>query len=444
LSPDPNDAYLADGLTEELITDLAKVPALRVIARNSSAAARHRTGDLKEIARMLDVRYLLEGSVRRAGTQLRITAQLIDGTTDAHLWAEKYSGTMADVFEMQEHISRTIVAELRVRFEQLAPRKAPVTDTETYAHYLRAKHFASQSVMRVPEAMACLEAAMQRDPRFAPAMCAMGALLVQSAFFGYTKPRPAWERVEALAGQAIGLDPRSGAAHELLASVAVYRDRNWSEARRLYRRAAELEPGVGFDRVFHAWFLAFSGEIDASVREAQAGRRLDPLSYFGRATESAMHLYAGAWDESLRQIQRLIDIDPQFPEGYHVKGYLLLVRGEHSAALPVLERAVELSRRASWPVAKVGCALAALGRSAEARILLSELERRADSEPISSAAVATLHLHLGDREGFYRWMDRSLADADPFTMAVERERLWDSARHEPAFRDLVRRIGLPA
>jgi tetratricopeptide (TPR) repeat protein len=224
--------------------------------------------------------------------------------------------------------------------------------------------------------------------------------------------------------------------------VAVYRDRNWEEAGRLYRRAAELEPGVGFDRSFHAWFLAFSGEIEAAIREAQAGRRLDPLSYFTQVTEAAMHLYAGAWEEALRHCDRLIAFDPQFPEGYHVKGYLLLVRGDHAGALSVLERAQELSHRASWPLAKVGCALAGLGREAEARVLLAELEQRADAEPISIAAVATLHLHLGDREAFYRWMDRAVEERDPFALAIERERLWDAARSEPRFRDLVRRIGL--
>jgi len=148
--------------------------------------------------------------VRRAGTQLRITAQLIDGTTDSHLWAEKYSGSMDDVFEMQERISRTIVEELRVRLDDVGPRSAPVTDIETYELYLRAKHLAGESVMRMPEAMECLEKALQSDPSFAPACCAMGALHVQAAFFGYMRPRPAWDRVKQLADQAIALDPRSG------------------------------------------------------------------------------------------------------------------------------------------------------------------------------------------------------------------------------------------
>jgi serine/threonine-protein kinase len=444
MSPEPNDAYLADGLTEELIADLSRVPALRVIARNSSAAARARTGDLKEIARMLDVRYLLGGSVRRAGTQLRITAQLIDGFTDSHLWANKYSGSMDDVFEMQERISRNIVDELRVRFggKESHPEVAPVTDIQTYELYLRAKHLAGESVMRMPEAICCLEEALERDPRFAQAACSMGAMLVQSAFLGFTAPRPAFDRVKQLADQAIAVDPRSGAAHGLLAAVAVYRDQNWDEAARLYKRGEELAPGVGFDRFFHAWFLTMSGQVDEAVRVAQAGRLLDPLSYFGQVTESAMHLYAGNWNESFRVVDRLIDADPKFPEGYHVKGYLLLVLERYDEALPILQQAIDASNRSSWPVAKSGCALAHLDRQDDARDLLAELQRRADHEPISPAAIATLHLHLGDRDAFYHWAHRSIDDCDPFAMAINRERLWNPARDEAEFRELVRRVGL--
>jgi hypothetical protein len=159
-------------------------------------------------------------------------------------------------------------------------------------------------------------------------------------------------------------------------------------------------------------------------------------------TEAAMHLYAGEWDESLRLSDRLIAADPRFPEGYHVKGYLLLIRHDPAAALPVLEQAALHSHRASWPVAKVGCALATLGRESEARANLAELERRAESEPVSASAVATLQLYLGERDAFYGWMERALEEQDPFALAIERERLWDAARGEPRFDDLLRRMGL--
>jgi eukaryotic-like serine/threonine-protein kinase len=444
LSPDPNDAYLADGLTEELIADLSRVKALRVIARNSSSAAYQRTKDLKEISRMLDVRYLLEGSVRRAGRQLRITAQLIDGTTDAHLWAEKYGGTIDDVFEMQERISRSIVEELRARLTQHEQdgRNVPATDPETYELYLRAKHMLGQSLMRIPEATALLEQVMRRDPRFAPAYTTLGAPLVLFAMFNYIHPKAAWEQIQLLADKALAANPRSGPAHELLAAVATYRDWNWAEAKRLYARAAELEPGAGFDRFLYAFFLAFSGDVQGGLQSARLGRRLDPLNVLGFLTESVMHAWCGDFDAALPLALRPIELDPQFPEGYHIAGYLYLGRKEYAQALEILLQAVEKSHRGAWPMAKLGCALVGLGRHDEARVLLAELEQRAHEATMSAPAVATLHLHLGNRDEFYRWINRGIDERDPFALSLASEFLWNPARHDPEFQTLLRRVGL--
>ena len=444
LSPDPNDAYLADGLTEELIADLSRVKALRVIARNSSAAAYQRTKDLKEISRILDVRYLLEGSVRRAGKQLRITAQLIDGTTDAHLWAEKYGGTIDEVFEMQERISRSIVEELRARLtphEEMG-RAAPVTDPETYELYLRAKHMLGQSLMRVPEATPLLEEVMRRDPKFAPAYTALGAPLFLFAMFNYVAPKAAWEQIQSLADKALAANPRSGPAHELLAAVATYRDWNWTEAKRLYARAAELEPGAGVDRFLYAFFLAFSGDVEGAMQSARLGRRLDPLNFLGFLVESTTLAYSGDFEAALPLAMRPIELDPQFPEGYHISGWIHIGMSNYARAAELLTQAVELSHRGAWPMAKLGCALVGLGRHDEARALLAELERRADEATMSAPAVATLHLHLGDHAAFYRWMNRGIDERDPFALSLGSEFLWGPARHEPEFQTLLRRVGL--
>ncbi|MBC8424557.1 protein kinase [bacterium] len=443
LSPDADDSYLADGLTEEIIADLSKVSSLRVIARNSTAAARQRTGDLREIARILDVRYLLEGSVRRAGPRLRITAQLIDGTTDAHVWAEKYGGTMDDVFAMQERISAAIVDELRVRLVETDRRDAPVTDVETYELYLRAKHLSGQSVMRMPDALACLEQAIARDPAFAPALTAMGTVLTQAALFGMVPARPTWARVRELAQKAVALDPRLGAGYELLGSVAAYLDLDWDEAGRLYGRAAGLEPGLGFDRFLHAWYLSFIGDQDGAARQAQAGRRLDPLSFFGQVISGALQVFDRRYDQAIETVDRLIAQDPKFPEGYHIKGYTQLLSRDYEGALATLDKAVETSRRAFWPVAKKGCALARLGRTDEAKALLAELEERWEADPLCPSAVATLHLYLGDRDAYFRWMDQALEDREPFCVALKVERLWEPAWDDERFRELVRRVGLP-
>jgi len=444
LSPDPNDAYLAHGLTEELIADLSRINALRVIARNSAVAAHQQTSNLKEVAKILDVRYLLLGSVRRAGKQLRITAQLIDGTTDAYLWAEKYGGTMDDVFEMQERISGSIVEELRARLtdEETEDRGAAVTDAETYELYLRARHIMGQSLLRLPEATELLEEVMRRDPLFVPAYGTLGAPLVLCAMFNYIEPKSAWTRIQELADRALSVNPHSGPGHQLLATVATFRDWDWAKARQLYRRARELEPGAGFDRFMYAFFLAFSGDVRGAIATAREGRRLDPLNFLGFLTESVMLGYGGDFDTALPLSQRPIELDPQFPEGYHISGYILLGQGDFEAAEQCLRKGVEVSHRAAWPMAKLGTALVGLGRSDEAKALLDELEQTASAATMSFPAIATLHLQLGDHEQFYRWMNLGIDARDPFALALNREFLWDSARHEAEFGQLLRRVGL--
>jgi tetratricopeptide (TPR) repeat protein len=229
--------------------------------------------------------------------------------------------------------------------------------------------------------------------------------------------------------------------YELLASVAAYLDWNWEEAGRLYARAASLEPGLGFDRFLHAWYLAMTGDLAGAAEQARAGHRLDPLSFFGQVIAGAVQIFAGHHDQARERLDRLIAQDPQFPEGYHIKGYAQLLQRDYAGALATLEKAVETSNRAPWPTAKLGCALQGLGRKEEAAAILAELEERWEADPTCPSAVATLHLHTGDRAAFYRWMKRALEDREPFCVALNVERLWESAWGDAEYRALVRQVG---
>lgn len=442
LSPDAGDAYLAEGLTDELITDLSKVGALRVIARNSAAAAKARTRDLREIAGLLDARYVVEGSVRRAGDDLRINAQLIDSTTDAHVWADKFAGTMHDVFGMQERISEAIVKQLRARLTpgESAQHTTRATDVAVYELFLRGRHYFAQSLMRYPEAAECLREALRRDPTFSPAACALGFALNLVAAFSLREPAEVWQELEVLGNQARTADPRSGPAHLLLAHVALYRDWDFAKADALAKRAVEL--GIaGTDAIGLAMFYALRGDSASARRVAEAARRDDPLHYMGPIAGAIVKSYSGAIDEALEDAERLLTLDPNFPEGYHWKGYLNLIAGRPEAAVPWLEKAVDMSHRWSWPVAKLGCAYAGLGRRDEAITLLNELESRAKTEVICRPAVAALHLHLGNRDGFFDWMERAIDTRDPFAVSLRREALWASLQGDPQFEALARRVG---
>jgi tetratricopeptide (TPR) repeat protein len=283
---------------------------------------------------------------------------------------------------------------------------------------------------------------MRRDPLFAPAYTALGTPLVLCAMFNYIQPKAAWGQIQSLADKALAANPRSGPAHELLAAVATYRDWNWAEARRLYTRAAELEPGAGFDRFLYAFFLAFSGDVQGGLQSARLGRRLDPLSFLGFLTEGTMLAWTGDFDAALPLAMRPIELDPQFPEGYHIAGYVCLGQGNYVRAAELLAQSVELSHRGAWPTAKLGIALVNLGRRDEALALLAELEQRANEATMSAPAVATLHLHLGNRDEFYRWLIRGVDERDPFALCLHHEFLWKPARQEPEFQALLRRVGL--
>ena len=297
--------------------------------------------------------------------------------------------------------------------------------------------------MRMPEASALFEGVMRRDPRFVPAYCTLGAPLVLFAMFNYIEPKSAWSQIQQLADGALAVNPRSGAAHELLAAVATYRDWNWDEAERLYARASELEPGAGFDRFLYAFYVAFSGDPRGGLEAARLGRRIDPLNVLGYLTESVMLAYLGDFEAALPLAARPTELDPQFPEGYHIKGYVLLGMKAYEPAAETLRSAVELSHRAAWPMAKLGMALAGLGRTDEARALLTELESRADGEKTMSApAIATLQLQLGNRDAFYYWMNRGIDERDPFALSLHNEFLWDPARNDAAFDALLKRVGL--
>lgn len=193
----------------------------------------------------------------------------------------------------------------------------------------------------------------------------------------------------------------------------------------------------------HAFFETFTGKVQAGLQIAREGRRLDPLGFVGLLTEAVILTYSGRYEAALPLAERPIAFDPQFPDGHHIAGYIEFSRGEYARAIEHLEKAIEFSGRASWPVAKKGCSLVALGRTGEARVLLQELEQRAESDrTICAPAVATLHLHLGNRDEFYRWMHRALDQRDPYALSLQVETLWDKARGEPRFTELLDRVGL--
>ncbi len=334
LSPDPNDAYLADGLSEEIIADLSKVDSLKVIARNSAVAARQRTRDLKEMARLLNVRYLLEGSVRRAGNALRITAQLIDGTTDTHLWAEKYTGTMDDVFGMQERIARAIVAELRAKLTPAEDRRLAsraITSLPVLEAYLRARRVSEElTAASTAEARRIIADALQRFGEQEILLVAAGNIDSNALTSGFDTDPAIPGRIVAVAERALALDPSSGRAKALLT--------------------------LHYNRI---------GDVRLGLRHGREAIRLE-FSTEAAFCYAAMCCTVGLDDESIRWAYRATAGDPFNTLGLFFVGFAAMMAGEKELALTWARGAFDANSASPISTFAIVGALVAGGREGEA------------------------------------------------------------------------------
>ena len=340
LSPDAGDAYLADGLTEELTADLARIRALRVTARNSAVAAKARTRDVREIARLLGTRYVLEGSVRRAGAALRISAQLIDGATDAHMWTQKYSGTMDDVFAMQERISREIVEALAVQLsteERVGLQEHPIANLEAYQLYLRAGHaLKAMTGESLTTARELLDRALALEPENDVLLGMRGVLELMVFSLGFDGSDEALRRGDEFATRALARNPRS--ALGLYAKAILAEKTDLGRSVHYLRESVNVNPNAEAIGLL-AFGLAMRGEERDAMRFAQRAMAIDPLSpavamfVMGAAWHANAVTQALAWTDAARRAA------PDNPTIQFLAGYLLVVTGQRDAGLSLLDQA---------------------------------------------------------------------------------------------------------
>ena len=306
MSPDPNDAWLSDGLTEELISDLSRIRAFRVISRNSAIAVKQRTRDVREIARLVDVRYVLEGSVRRAGDSLRITAQLIDGASDTHLWTEKYSGTMTDVFAMQESVSRAIVAALEVVLtpdESRRLQQHSIPDVAAYECYLRARQLIyTFSAEPLDRALALLDESEKAAGSSALLLACRGWIHCSRYNNRPSATNPGLKIGLALAERACAEDPSCALAFFVVGWGKMVGPIGFPAAIPAFRRAIELDPGQTDALAWLSFVLAFCGEDAEAERTVQQAVRLDPLGSMPAVGASAISYFQGEFEEAERRL----------------------------------------------------------------------------------------------------------------------------------------------
>ena len=447
LSGDASQNYFADGMTDELITDLAQISALRVISRTSVMAYKGARKPLPQIARELNVDAVVEGTVLRSGDQVRITAQLIEASTDKHLWSQSYEGELRDTLALQSRVASAIADQIRINLtprEQAALKNAKVVNPEAYESYLKGRYFWNKRTADgLKAALAYFKQAIDEDPNYAKAYSGLAdtyALLGDWQYAVMT-PKEAFPEAKAAAIHALELDNSLGEAHNSLAFVLDGFDWDLDAGGREFQRAIELNPGYATAHHWYAWHLALLGRFDEAIAEMRKAENLDPLSLIINADLAELLGLAHSYDDSIRQSLKTIEMDPNFALAHNQLAQAYLQKHMYAEAVAELQRAVELSRDSPTCIANLARAYVASGRREEAVKLLNALKRRSTTGYSNASEIAMIYASLGDTVQAMNWLEKGFEER--FNPGVLLRPGFDPLRSDPRFQDLLHRIGLP-
>jgi TolB-like protein/Flp pilus assembly protein TadD len=436
--------YFAEGMTEALITDLSKISALRVISRTSVMRYKETEKSIPEVAEELGVDAVVEGSVLLAGDDVRITAQLIDGTTDEHLWAESYTRPLEDVLALHSEIARAIADEIEVVLtadEASRLTSSRSVDPEALRAYLQGLYFWNR---RTPEgfqrAAGLFQQAIGIEPDYALAHAGLANTYVLLGNYGLLELDRAYGAGRAAARQALLIDDTLAEAHTALGELWLFEEWDWSNAERHFRRAIALNPSYATARQYYAELLSYLGRREEALAEIQHARELDPLSLVIGSAAGEILNWAGQRDAAIEELQRVLGMDPEFWRAHRELGRVYLTQQDYEEAAEAFERAIALwGGNPHWR-GDLACARAALGRTDEALEILVELE--SDSPPRAWYS-ARANLCLGDTEEALAWLKRSVDERDPGSLFLKSDPLLDPLREDPRFEELLKRMNFP-
>jgi TolB-like protein/tetratricopeptide (TPR) repeat protein len=445
LSPQPVD-YFSDGLTEEIIHALSSVGGMRVVARTSCFALKHRNADVREIGRALNVDLVLEGSVRLSGDELRVTVQLVNTGNGYQVWSRRYDRNVNDVFAVQDDIAREVAGMLRVRTSGhpgIAPAGRPA-NFEAFAWYLRGRHHLNQQTREsFHKAIECFDHALVRSPEYPAALSGIAIAWLYLGMFAMDHPLEVMPKARAAAERALEINERNGEALSAAASVKGMYEWDWTGAEELFRKALEVEPGSELSRHLYTMFailpMARMEEALAMVDEAM---RIDPLSLLVSASRGAVLLVSRRLSEAEAEYRKTLELDPNFWRAVLGLGRVYEAQGRSEDAIACMERATLISDRVPSAIGALGHAYALAGRRQDAHKLLEELEQLAKRRYVSPYGRVLIYLGLGD-ERVFEWLDRSCEDRAGWLMYLATDPRFDPLRSDDRFRRLLDKMHMP-
>jgi TolB-like protein/DNA-binding winged helix-turn-helix (wHTH) protein/Flp pilus assembly protein TadD len=447
LSGDASQSYFADGMTDELITDLAQISALRVISRTSVMVYKGARKPLPQIARELNVDAVVEGTVLRSGDQVRITAQLIEAATDKHLWSQSYEGELRDTLALQNRVASAIADQIRINLtpqEQAALKNVKVVNPDAYESYLKGRYFWNKRTADgLKVALAYFKQAIEEDPKYAQAYSGLAdtyALLGDWQYAVIT-PKEAFPKAKAAAIKALELDNTLGEAHNSLAFVLDGFDWDFDSAGKEFQRGIELSPGYATAHHWYAWHVSLLGRYDEAIAEMRKAQNLDPLSLIINADLAEVLVLAHSYEESIQQSRKTIEMDPNFALAHNQLAQAYLQKHMYDEAVAELQQAVKLSGNSPTCMANLARAYVASGKRNEAVKLLGDLKKRSNPGYSNASEIAMIYASLGDTDQAMNWLEKGYEER--FNPGVLLRPGFDPLRSDPRFQNLLRRIGLP-
>jgi serine/threonine-protein kinase len=445
-SSDPENEYLSDGITDELIDALAKVNGLRVAARTSVFALKGKPQDVRAIGALLDCTHVLEGTVRRAGQQLRVTAQLSSTEDGGLIWSQRYDRQLDDVFAIQDELARTIVDTVRTTSfgaPAPAPHKRHSQNAQAYRLYLRGRYEWNRRTQDgVAAGIHYFEQAIAEDPGYALAYTGLADCHALGVDYRSVPVIEGFEAAKAYARKAIALDDSLAEAHASLAWSQFVYDWDWEAADREFRRAIALDPQYAIAHQWYAFLLASRGQLNEALVESHTAVELDSGSVSARRSLGWAYYYARRYDQARYHLERAIAMNPTTEETFRTLGLTLAVAGEPEDAVRALHEAVLLPDSGSYTQATLGYALARAGRRDEAQAIRDDLEALLERQYVSPVALATVTLGLGDVEGALDWTERAREDRRGWLAYLKVNPLMDPMRGHPRFNALIREMRL--
>jgi TolB-like protein/Flp pilus assembly protein TadD len=447
LSSDPEQEYFVEGLTEALITTLAKIGELRVVSRTSSMQYKDARKPLGQIARELNVDAIVEGTMLRAHDRVRITAQLIDATKESHLWAESYERDLRDVLALQSEVAQAIAREIQVRLtpqEKAQFDQVNEVDPGAYEAYLKGRYYWNRrSQDGFHKGVQHFREAITKDSGFAAAYSGLADCLSLLSMFGFLAPDDGIARAKELAQRALQLDPASAEAHASLAMINTWYDFDFGPAERGFERSIELDPRYA---IGHSWFgfhLGLMGRYEEAYTECKRSIRLDPVSSPRHWVLAMVHWMGRRYDQAIEACEKALEFDSNYIWAHGIIGWANLAKGLFEASISAAKAELQLSPTSTFCIANLGEAYAAAGDREGAQKILDQLEELSSRQFVNPYTTARIHAALGNPDEAFKWLQSAHSGRVTFLALLKTDPQLDKLRDDPRFRSLMLSMKFP-